>query len=70
MTKSVTIENKKKDLKKEKAVMKKIPAILFLIILSISLPAQTVKVQYLCGEPTVFFYKIRPFISKMSPYPI
>ncbi|MBN2439986.1 MAG: cellulase family glycosylhydrolase [Spirochaetales bacterium] len=43
--------------------MKKLVAVIFLIILSMSVSAQTVKVKYLCGEPTVFFYKIRPFIS-------
>jgi endoglucanase len=37
--------------------------ILICIISSIGAVAQGPVVQYMCGEPTGFFYKIRPFIS-------
>ncbi|MBN2534837.1 MAG: cellulase family glycosylhydrolase [Spirochaetales bacterium] len=43
--------------------MKKLLVLMILIIMTIHVFAQTVKVQYMCGEPTVFFYKIRPFIN-------
>jgi endoglucanase len=48
--------------------MKNLQAIMCLIILIItintsSVSAQSVKVRYMCGEPTEFYFKIRPIIN-------